>query len=91
MYEKNKEIMNTIKLKEINLMKYLKKTKMSNELLQLSKKFIDDHQTMLLKDYLTKFIKDFDKTCKYFYDFYFTLFNDIGLYNFYRNTFVLHI
>ena len=86
MYEKNKEIMNTIKLKDINLMEYLKKTKMSNELLELSHKFINKHQTMLLKDYLTKFIKDFNKTCKYFYDFYFTLFNDIGLYNFYRNT-----
>jgi hypothetical protein len=90
-YNNNKKIINSTKLEDIDLIKYLNKTKMSKELLQLSHKFINKHPQMLLKDYLTKLITNFDKTCEYFYDFYEELFDDLGLYDFRGRTFVLHI
>jgi hypothetical protein len=90
-YNNNKTIMNTIELKDIDLIKYLKKTKMSKDIIKISKKFIKDHPKMLLKDYLTKFIKDFDKTCEYFYDFYEDLFDDLELCYFQGRSFMLSI
>ena len=113
-YNNNKTIMNTIELKDIDLIKYLKKTKMCkdtlslrsrvldknfnssnlhfcSDIIKISKKFIKDHPKMLLKDYLTKFIKDFDKTCEYFYDFYEDLFDDLELCYFQGRSFMLSI
>jgi hypothetical protein len=102
-YENNKKIMNTITLKDIDLLKYLKMTTLDEKVIEKSKIYIEKHQTTLLKDYLTKFIKEYDKTCEYFYqplcgdnvqrtcDFYFTLFIDLGLYDFNRQIFELVI
>lgn len=90
-YENNKKIMNTITLKNINLIKYLKMTLLDENIIEKSKKFIEKHQTMLVKDYLSNFLKEYDKTCEYFYNFYFTLFIDLGLYDFHHRTFVLCI
>jgi hypothetical protein len=83
--------MNTITLKDINFIKYLKMTKLDEKIIQKSKEFIKNNQQLLIKDYLTKFLKEYDKTCKYFYDFYEQLFDDLKLYNFYRQTFELVI
>jgi hypothetical protein len=91
MYENNKKIMNTITLKDIDLIKYLKMTKLNKKVIEKFKIFIENHQSLLVKDYLTIFIKEYDKTCHYFYDFYVTLFNDLRLYKFYRETFSLSI
>jgi len=90
-YDKNKMIMNTITLKDIDLLKYLKMTKLNEKVIENAKKFIEKHQTLLVKDYLSKFIEEYDKTCDYFNDFYFTLFIDLGLYNFFHYTFELAI
>jgi len=46
---------------------------------------------MLLTDFLNQFLKDYDKTCKYFELFYEDLFDDLGLTTFYRQSFVLFI
>lgn len=90
-YKNNKKRMNTITLKDIDLIKYLKMSKLNEKIINKSKQFIEKHQTLLLKDYLSKFLEEYDKTCEYFYDFYFTLFIDLGLYNFHRRTFELVI
>lgn len=90
-YENNKKIMNTITLKDVDLIKYLLMTKLDEKVIESSKKFIEKHSSMLLKDYLSKFIKEYDNTCIYFYDFYEELFDDLRLYNFYKNTFELTI
>ncbi len=83
-YENNKKIMNTITLKDIDLIKYLKMTKLNEKVIEASKIFIENHQSLLVKDYLTRFIKEYDKTCEYFYDFYEKLFEDLELYDFYK-------
>ncbi len=88
-YENNNKIMNTITLKDIDLIKYLKMTTLDKKVIEKSKQYIKKHQSLLLKDYLSKFIKEYDKTCEYFYDFYNQLFIDLGLYNFHHNTFEL--
>jgi hypothetical protein len=90
-FENNKKIMNTVTLKDIDLVKYLKMSKLNEIFISQTKQFIKKHSSILLKDYLTKFLKDYDNTCEYFYDFYFDLFNDLGLYDFHRQTFELTI
>ncbi len=61
-YENNKKIMNTITLKDIDLIKYLKMTKLNEKVIEKSKIFIENHQSLLVKDYLIRFIKEYDKT-----------------------------
>ena len=90
-YKSNKKIMNTITLKDIDLIKYLKMTKLDEKVIEKSEQYIKKHQSLLVKDYLTKFLKEYDKTCEYFYDFYEQLFDDLGLYNFHRQIFELAI
>jgi len=90
-YENNKKIMNTLTIKDIDLIKYLKMSKINKKVIEKSKEFIEKHQSILVKDYLSKFLKEYDKTCEYFYDFYEHLFDDLGLYNFHRRTFELVI
>ena len=51
----------------------------------------DKNENMLLKDFLQKFLKEFDNTCYYFYKFYEALYYDIGLENFYKLFFGLDI
>ena len=62
---------------------------LDESIIESSKKFIKEHFSLLVKDYLSKFLKEYDKTCNYFYEFYFRLFNDLGLYDFHRRTFQL--
>ena len=90
-YEDNIKIMNTIKLSDIDLIRYLNMTSINKDIIDKTKLFIEKHSLMLLKDYLSKFIKEYDKTCIYFYNFYEQLFIDLKLYNFYRNTFEINI
>jgi len=90
-YENNKKIMNTITIKDIDLIKYLKMTKLNEQIIENSKKFMKNHQSLLVKDYLSRFLKEYDNTCEYFYDFYFTLFIDLRLYDFHHRTFELII
>ena len=90
-YENNKKIINMIRLKDIDLIKYLKMTNLCEKVIDKSKQFIEKHKTLLIKDYLSRFLKEYDNTCEYFYDFYEHLFDDLGLYNFHRQIFVLAI
>lgn len=85
-YENNKKTMNKIKISEINLMKFIKMTNNTN-LITASKKIITDYPSMLLKDYLSKILKDYDKLCENFITFYEILYNELGLFNFYKQTF----
>lgn len=44
---------------------------------------------MLVKEFISIFLENYDKTCKYFYIFYEELYDDIGLTNFQDSSFVL--
>jgi hypothetical protein len=90
-YEENKKKMNTIKLKDIDLIKYLKMSKVDEHIINKIKEFIKENQKMLLKDYLQIFIKEYDRIYEYFYDFYLTLYDDLRLYNFDHKIFELLI
>ena len=86
-YNKNKDIMNTLLLKDVNIEKYLLKVnkKFSNEftkdiinhIIQIESK----NHNKLLKDFLLEFTNKnlFDLSCIYFNVFYKKLFDDIGL------------
>ena len=50
-------------------------------------KAVKKNENMLLKTFLQKFLKEFDSTCYYFYKLY----NDIGLENFYKLFFGFNI
>lgn len=86
-YEKNKKIMNTVLLKDVNLEKYLLKIhkKYPNEFTKGDiVKIIElesENPKKLLKDFLSEFTDKnyFDLSCKYFSIFYRKMFDDIGL------------
>ncbi len=86
LYEKNKIIMNTIKLKDIDIIKYIRITNNKN-LVNATYKLIDENPNMLVKDYLQNLLSKYDITCKYFGMFYNKLFNDLGLTDFRGVTF----
>lgn len=90
-YENNIKIMNSVKLNDIDLIKYLSMTTLDKNIIKKSKIFLQTHSNMLVKDYLLRFLKEYDKTCLYFYDFYQQLFIDLGLYDFHRRTFEKNI
>ena len=87
-YNKNIEIMNSITIKEANILKYIELTD-KKQIIEDIKELIKTNPDMLLKDFLNFFLKDYDKSCKYFFTFYEKLYSDIGLYNFNQNTFGL--
>ena len=75
-YENNKKIINKLKISDIDLMKFIKLTNNDN-LIKATIKILDTNPDMLLKDYLSNILKDFDKTCDNFIKFYKKLFNHI--------------
>lgn len=87
-YDKNTEIMNTITIEKANILKYIELTK-EVHIIEAVKKLLELNSNMLLKDFLTNFLKEYDKTCKYFYKFYRILYQDIGLFDFHKKTFGL--
>ncbi len=89
-YENNVKIMDTLTISDINLIKYIKMTK-NNNFIEKTKETIINKPKMLLKDFLRKFLKDYDNMCDYFYMFYEKLYNDIGLTDFQGGSFVLLI
>jgi hypothetical protein len=90
-YENNIKIINTVTLKNIDLIKYLIMTKLNEKVIETSKIFIEKHQSLLVKNYFTIFIKKYDKTYKYFYNFYEKIFDDLELYEFYKIEVSLHV
>jgi hypothetical protein len=89
-YENNQNIMNTITITKANIIKYIELTK-KERIIEDVKKLINLHPNMLLTEFLNQFLKDYDKTCKYFELFYEDLFDDFGLTTFYKQSFVLFI
>ena len=102
-YNKNKLIMNNMKLKDFPLMKtYLQKYIKSeyNSNIKLNKtKFINiiklynhfNDNNKLLKDFIKEFLINFDETCLIFYSFYEDLYNKLGLTDFYKHSYVKFI
>lgn len=87
-YEKNKMIMNKIKIRDVYLIKYINETN-NDKIIKATIQIIKNYPNMLLKDYLSNLLNEYDKTCIYFYQFYRKLFDDIGLTNFHRQQFGL--
>lgn len=90
LYEKNKHIIDNIKIGDFNLLNYINITE-NEGLINATEKIINQNPEMLLKDYLINIMKKYDKTCIYFHKFYMQLYDDIGLYNFHRQLFGLVI
>jgi len=89
-YEKNKEVIKKITITDINIIKYIEMTK-KDRLIKDVKKLLLVEPNMLVTNFLYQFLKDYDKTCKYFSMFYEELFKDLGLTDFYRHSFALVI
>ena len=89
-YENNKNIMNNITILQANILKYIEKTE-NIKLIKATEKLLLTNPEMLLKDYLTNLLKNYDKTCDMFYIFYKELFHNISLYNFHREIFALKL
>ena len=70
--------MNNITILQANILKYIKKTK-NIKLIKATEKLLLTNPEMLLKDYLTNLLKNYDKTCHMFYIFYQELFHNISL------------
>ena len=82
--------MNTITISNANILKYIKLTN-KKSIIRDVEKLLEKNSNYLLKDFIKSFIHNYDKTCKYFNIFYEQLFDDIGLYNFYKNIFGLQL
>ena len=89
-YEENKKIMETIKVTDFDLLKFISMTK-NESLISATKKIIQKMPDMLLKDFLSNHLQEFDKTCKYFAKFYEHLYNKISVYDPHRKFYGLAI
>ncbi len=81
-YNQNIIIMNKLKISDIDLYSYFANIKFieTNQLYAI-KQIISKNPDMLLKDFLSNMLKDFDSSCKLFNEFYMKLHDDIGLKN----------
>jgi len=89
-YNNNKLIINNITIKEANIIKYIKMTK-NNDIIKAVEKILENDENMLLKDFLQRFLNEYQSTCEYFSIFYEKLYYDIKLENFHRLFFGLTI
>jgi hypothetical protein len=83
LYEKNKHIIDSLKICDLDLIKYINLTE-NSPLIKATSKIIFQYPEMLLKDYLTNIMKQYDDMCEHFNKFYMELYDDIGLYNFHK-------
>ena len=90
LYEKNKTTMNTIKISDIDLIKFINKTN-NDGLIKATVKLLSINGNMLLKDYLTNLLSNYDLMCDDFEKFYLDLYQDIGLTNLSRQLYGLFI
>ena len=61
--------MNSITIEKANILKYIELTD-KKQIIEDIKELIKTNPDMLLKDFLNFFLKDYDKSCKYFFTFY---------------------
>jgi hypothetical protein len=83
LYEKNKKKILSLKITDINLLKYISKTK-NVKLIEATEKTILNNPSLLLIDFLSKILNKFngyDKTCNDFIKFYEKLYYDISLFD----------
>ena len=90
LYEKNKKIINKLKISDINLIKFIKLTN-NEELINATIKILELNSNMLLKDYLYNMLIDFDKTSNDFIKFYKQLFYKIKRFDPYRKLYGLYV
>ena len=89
-YNKNKEIIKKITITQINILKYIELTK-KEKIINDIKKILLIKPDMLVTDFLSQFLKKYNKTCKYFFIFYEKLFKDLNLIDFYKQPFALKL
>ena len=89
-YNKNKEIMKKITITEINILKYIELTK-KEKIINDVKKILLIKPDMLVTNFLSQFLKEYDTTCKYFIIFYEELFKNLNLTDFYKQSFALKL
>ncbi len=89
-YNENYKIMNSLKITDFDLLKYIKLTN-NQKLIDATQRIIKDFPLMLLKDFLGNLIKNYDKTCSDFAKFYRKLYNDIGVFDPYHKLYGLAI
>lgn len=89
-YMNNVKIISKITIKDIDILKYIKMTKKDSLIMQ-TEDALKNNPDMLLKDFLSRLLEKYDKTCKYFNIFYEKLYNDIGLTDFQGGSFIIEI
>lgn len=86
----NRKIMSSTKVSQTNVEKYIRKYAKKHE---ISIDGIDDlfnhYNSMPLSIFLKQFLKNFDRTCIIFNEFYIKLSKEIGLYDFFASSFYL--
>jgi len=96
-YIKSQDIISKIKVKDVKDLKKMlinayNETKNKNEMnLTEILKIVDKMKNDLLKNFIHVFLIHYDKTCEMFGNFYMDLYDEIGLYDFYKNSFYLEI
>jgi hypothetical protein len=91
-YNKNRKIMSKITIKEANILKHISRALARREgIVEDIKKLLAVQPNMLVTDFLTQFLKNYDKTCKYFSLFYEDLFEDLQLTDFYKQSFAMKL
>jgi hypothetical protein len=91
-YNKNRKIMSKITIKEANILKHISRAlAQREEIVEDIKKLLAVQPNMLVTDFLTQFLKNYDKTCKYFSLFYEDLFEDLQLTDFYKQSFAMKL
>jgi hypothetical protein len=80
LYEKNKKIINKLKISDIDLLKFIKLTN-NKGLIKATNKILELNPDMLVKDYLRNMLSNYDKTCENFIKFYEYLFNEIMMFD----------
>jgi hypothetical protein len=89
-YNKNKDIIIKITIKDANILKYINLTN-KKSIIEDVEELVKLHPDYLLKDFIKSFLHEYDKTCKYFVLFYEQLFEDIGLFDFHQRYFGLEL
>ena len=89
-YNENINIMDSITISHANILKYIKLTQ-KESIIKDVEILVEKYPNYLLKDFIALFLRNYDKTCKYFILFYQQLFYDNGLTNFRGQVFGLSI
>jgi hypothetical protein len=90
LYEKNKKKINKLKITDVNLLKYIKKSNNEN-FINATERVIKEYPEILLKTFLLRILFNYDKGCENFEKFYEKLYYKIRIYDPYRKLYGLII